>query len=247
MTNYRFKGDKMKKTYLFLILAFVMILLFYGCTNKENFDSVDDLIDCYVQSMVEKDISAYIDCLDEPLKSIAEDNSMYLAYMFRHLVFVDYHYQMAGNEVEITYIFKDNEYEYETIEKITISSNMKISTSQFIMMDYNRVYIGSPDSKLTFDRFSKALLDHSYYDILAYNHLMPFEYSEESKWNKTIIKSVKFVGSYNDKYLVMISCLESEVNMIEEGVNIYTITISDKECYIDDGSWCVKDFQIINR
>ncbi len=54
----------MKKTHLLLILAVVVILLPYGCNNKENFDSVDDLIDCYVQSMVEKDISAYINCLD---------------------------------------------------------------------------------------------------------------------------------------------------------------------------------------
>ncbi|MEA5017989.1 MAG: hypothetical protein VB009_04655 [Erysipelotrichaceae bacterium] len=237
----------MMKKLFFIVQIFLIIILSNGCTKQTSFDSTDDLIDCYVQSMVVKDISAYVNCLDEPLKSIVDSDSMYLSNMFRHLVFVDYHYHIIGDDAEITYIFKDNEFEYETIEKITISSNMKISTSQFIMMDYNRVYIGSPDSKLAFDRFSKALLAHSYYDILAYNHLMPFEYNEENKWNKTIIKSLKFIGSYHDKYFVIISCLESEVNMIEEGVNVYTITISDKECYIDDGSWCVIDFDVINR
>ena len=94
---------------------------------------------------------------------------MYLSNMFRHLTFVDYHYNIVKNDAEITYIFKDNEYEYETIEKITISSNMKVLTSQFIMMHHDRVYIGGPDARLAFDQFSKALLNHSYFDILAYN------------------------------------------------------------------------------
>ncbi|MDD3924335.1 MAG: hypothetical protein PHP11_04450, partial [Erysipelotrichaceae bacterium] len=165
---------------------------------------------------------------------------------FRHLTFVDYHYNIVKNDAEITYIFKDNEYEYETIEKITISSNLKVSISQFIMMHHDRVFIGSPDNKSTFDRFSNALFNHSYFDILAYNHFMPFAYNEENKWNITNIKSIKLISVYKNRYLVMISCLESDVDMIEVGVNMYIITISDKGCYINDGSWCVKNFEIID-
>jgi len=219
--------------------------MLFSCQKEATFTSSEQLIDKYVQSFVTRNTKEYLTCLSDPLKTIVEDDEGYLNNLFRHLTFIDYSYSIDGNTAQINYNFKDNDFEYQAIEVINITDDLKVSSSRFKLMEYERVYTSSPDANTTYERFISALLDHSYQELLSYDHNLVFILDEDVKWDKTVIDSLNFISSQDNKYIVNITCSVSYVDTIKTGSNDYLITIANQGCHLDDGNWCVTDFSII--
>jgi len=240
------KVNKMKKiVYNLFIFISLSLLVLFSCQKQTTFTSSKQLINKYVQSLVAKDIERYLTCLSDPLKTMVEDDEDYLNNLFRHLTFVDYDYSIDTNTVQINYTFKDNDFEYPAVEVINITDDLKVSSSRFKLMEYERVYASSSNAKIAYERFTSALLDHSYQELLSYDHNLVFTIDEDVKWDQTIINSLSLISNEDNKYIVSITCSESYVETIKTGSNNYLITINNQGCHTDNGNWCVTDFSII--